>query len=71
MGFIKVNDQDGFLQNPLSEKTQTDSLLSSHLFDGERSLGLTGIKWVFNIISKHFQCLFCFSVNFDLTNLLS
>jgi hypothetical protein len=41
------------------------------LFDGERSLGLTGIKWVFNIISKHFQCLFCFSVNFDLTNLLS
>ncbi|KAK2438734.1 hypothetical protein P8452_34351 [Trifolium repens] len=41
----KVNDQDGFLQNPLSEKTQTDSLLSSHLFDGERSLGLTGIKW--------------------------
>ncbi|GAU19685.1 hypothetical protein TSUD_78100, partial [Trifolium subterraneum] len=41
----KVNDQDGFSQNPLSEKTQTDSLLSSHLFDGERSLGLTGIKW--------------------------
>ncbi|CAJ2676923.1 unnamed protein product [Trifolium pratense] len=41
----KVDDQDGFSQNPLSEKTQTDSLLSSHLFDGERSLGLTGIKW--------------------------
>ncbi|CAL5214524.1 unnamed protein product [Lathyrus oleraceus] len=41
----KVNDQVGLLQNPLSQKTQTDSMLSSRLFDDERSLGLAGISW--------------------------
>lgn len=41
----KVNDQARLSQNPSSEKTQTDSLLSSCLYDGERSLGLSGIIW--------------------------
>lgn len=41
----KVNDQDGLSQNRPSGKTQTDLLLSSHLNEDERSLGLTGIKW--------------------------
>ncbi|XP_057417311.1 TSL-kinase interacting protein 1 [Lotus japonicus] len=41
----KVNDQDSRPQNPLTGKTQTDSSLSSRLYDDERSLGLTGIKW--------------------------
>jgi len=60
IGFIKVNDQARLSQNPSSEKTQTDSLLSSCLYDGERSLGLSGIIWVFNIILKHFSVYFVF-----------
>ncbi|XP_073226125.1 TSL-kinase interacting protein 1 isoform X2 [Cicer arietinum] len=41
----KVNDPDGLSQSTPSEKTQTDLLLSSRLYDDERSLGLTGISW--------------------------
>ena len=61
MGFIKVIiDQERLSQNPSSEKTQRDSFLSSCLYDGERSLGLSGIIWVFNIILKHFSIYFVF-----------
>lgn len=61
---IKVNDHDGLSQNPPSAKTQTDLLLSSRSYDDERSLGLTGINWVFNLIfifKKHLGVFFiCF-----------
>lgn len=41
----KVNDQDGPSQKPPSAEIQTESFLSSHPYDDERSLGLTGINW--------------------------
>lgn len=59
-GVVKVNDQDGLSQNPPSGKTQTDLLLSSRLYEDERSLGLTGIKWVLNFLIEPFQFLLCF-----------
>jgi len=58
-GFAKVNDQDGPSPNPPYGKTETDLLLSSRPYDDERSLGLTDIKWVFNVLIEALQCLLC------------
>lgn len=69
-GVLKVNDQDGASQNPPSGKTQTD-LLSSRPYDDDRSLGLTGINWVFNFLIEAFVFLMFNILISDLINLLS
>lgn len=70
-GVLKVNDQDGASQNPPSGKTQTDLLLSSRPYDDDRSLGLTGINWVFNFLIEAFVFLMFNILISDLINLLS
>lgn len=47
---IKINDQEGLPQDPASWKAETDLLLSFRPYDDDRSLGLTGINWVYNLL---------------------